>query len=60
MVGDLKHGRTVHSLARILCLYKGIKLRYVAPEGLGMPEAVKTFVNNKGVPQVSSNSYIRH
>ncbi len=27
MVGDLKHGRTVHSLARILTLYEGVQLR---------------------------------
>ncbi len=27
MVGDLKHGRTVHSLAKILTLYEGVQLR---------------------------------
>lgn len=56
MVGDLKHGRTVHSLARILCLYHGIKLRYVAPKGLGMPEAIKTFVRSKGISQEEFSS----
>lgn len=30
MVGDLKHGRTVHSLARLLSLFS-VKLNYVSP-----------------------------
>jgi len=33
MVGDLKHGRTVHSLARLLTLYDGVRICYVHPEG---------------------------
>ncbi|PAV82102.1 hypothetical protein WR25_27009 isoform A [Diploscapter pachys] len=46
MVGDLKHGRTVHSLAKLLCVYEGITLHYVSPtEGLGMPEDVCNYVN---------------
>jgi aspartate carbamoyltransferase len=36
LLGDLKHGRTVHSLARLLSLYK-VRLNYVAPEILRMP-----------------------
>jgi aspartate carbamoyltransferase len=36
LLGDLKHGRTVHSLARLLSLYK-VKLNYIAPEILRMP-----------------------
>jgi len=36
LLGDLKHGRTVHSLARLLSLYK-VKLNYVAPDILRMP-----------------------
>lgn len=50
MVGDLKHGRTVHSLARLLTLYR-VNLQYVSPDGLKMPDSVKTYVHNKGVPQ---------
>jgi len=50
MVGDLKHGRTVHSLARILTKYN-VNLRYVSPEELKMPEEVKDYVSNKGIPQ---------
>jgi len=50
MVGDLKHGRTVHSLARMLTLYK-ISLRYVCPPGLEMPKSVCDFVSSKGIEQ---------
>ena len=53
-MGDLKHGRTVHSLARLLTLYD-VDLRYVCPSGLEMPEEVTRFVAKKGVRQVSYN-----
>jgi aspartate carbamoyltransferase len=36
MLGDLKYGRTVHSLARLLSLYNA-HLNYVSPEILKMP-----------------------
>jgi aspartate carbamoyltransferase len=39
MVGDLKHGRTVHSLARLLALHD-VRLNYVSPEQLAMPEEI--------------------
>lgn len=52
MVGDLKHGRTVHSLARMLTLYKIRELRYVSMDALGMPEDVMDFVQSKGIKQV--------
>jgi aspartate carbamoyltransferase catalytic subunit len=37
LVGDLKHGRTVHSLIKLLSLYRGLKITLVAPAGLEMP-----------------------
>jgi len=37
VVGDLKHGRTVHSLARLLALHPGLRLSLAAPEGLELP-----------------------
>ena len=51
MVGDLKHGRTVHSLARILTMYEGVQLRYVTPLNLEMPQDVVEFVKSRGVQQ---------
>ena len=51
LVGDLKHGRTVHSLARLLTLYK-VTLRYVCPESLTMPAGVTRYVAERGIRQV--------
>ncbi|KAK2855926.1 hypothetical protein Q5P01_004661 [Channa striata] len=50
MVGDLKHGRTVHSLAKLLTQYR-ITLRYVAPKNLHMPAEIIRFVASKGIKQ---------
>ncbi|WP_096084651.1 aspartate carbamoyltransferase [Agaribacterium haliotis] len=38
MIGDLKFGRTVHSLIRLLRLYRNIHVVLVSPEELSMPE----------------------
>lgn len=45
MVGDLKYGRTVHSLVQALSLF-GATFHFVSPESLKMPSAVKTWVKN--------------
>ncbi|MFZ5879323.1 MAG: aspartate carbamoyltransferase [Chloroflexota bacterium] len=50
MLGDLKYGRTVHSLARLLSLYD-VKINYVSPEILRMPKEVMDEVAAKGIPQ---------
>uniref|UniRef100_A0A9J7ZDJ3 Multifunctional protein CAD n=1 Tax=Cyprinus carpio carpio TaxID=630221 RepID=A0A9J7ZDJ3_CYPCA len=55
MVGDLKHGRTVHSLARLLTQYR-ITLCYVAPKNLSMPAEIIDFVASKGIKQEEFNS----
>ncbi len=54
MLGDLKYGRTVHSLARLLALYK-VKLNYIAPEMLRMPPAIIEELNQRGVLQKEWN-----
>ncbi|KAJ1728750.1 Carbamoyl-phosphate synthase [Coemansia biformis] len=41
MVGDLKNGRTVHSLARVLSQYNNVMINYVSPQSLAMPASVK-------------------
>lgn len=38
MVGDLKYGRTIHSLSRLLCLRQNVKLVYVSPPNLQLPQ----------------------
>jgi aspartate carbamoyltransferase len=50
MLGDLRYGRTVHSLARLLSLYQ-IRLNYVSPPILRMPPALLEELNQRGVPQ---------
>ncbi|GBP10933.1 CAD protein [Eumeta japonica] len=50
LVGDLKNGRTVHSLARLLTHYQ-VQLQYVSPPGLGMPKHVMDYVASKQIPQ---------
>jgi aspartate carbamoyltransferase len=50
LLGDLKHGRTVHSLARLLSLYK-VKLNYVAPDILRMPVELIEELKAKGIEQ---------
>ena len=49
MIGDLKYGRTVHSLSRLLSLYK-VKLNFVSPELLKMPQEILAELHEKGVP----------
>lgn len=56
MVGDLKHGRTVHSLARLLTRYK-VRLNYVAPPTLQMPEEIVEEIEKAGTKQVFMISY---
>jgi aspartate carbamoyltransferase catalytic subunit len=41
LCGDLKFGRTVHSLARALCRYEGIEFILISPEELRVPDYVK-------------------
>jgi aspartate carbamoyltransferase len=56
MLGDLKYGRTVHSLARLLSQFSNIKLNYVSPDILKMPKEVMEEVAEKGVPQAEFSS----
>lgn len=37
LLGDLKHGRTVHSLCHLLALYKDLKIQLVSPDALQLP-----------------------
>lgn len=50
MVGDLKNGRTVHSLARLLAMHE-VQLNYVSPKELAMPEALTWELADSGARQ---------
>ena len=47
MVGDLKHGRTVHSLARLLSLFE-VTLHFVSPGILQMPDEILKELADRG------------
>ncbi|MDT8305546.1 MAG: aspartate carbamoyltransferase [Anaerolineae bacterium] len=49
MVGDLRYGRTVHSLTKLL-LHYDVSLRFVSPEILRLPLTVMNEVIDAGVP----------
>jgi len=51
LVGDLKHGRTVHSLAKLIARYEGLNttINLVSPEGLRMPGYVVDFLKAANV-----------
>lgn len=49
MVGDLKYGRTVHSLTKLLANYN-VEFVFVNPDILSMPADVLQVVQQKGLP----------
>lgn len=49
MLGDLKHGRTVHSLVNLLCTMYSVSLNFVSPDSLAMPASVISAAKRAGV-----------
>ena len=49
LIGDLKFGRTVHSLANALGLFKNIKIYLVSPPELKMPQEILIDLNKTNV-----------
>ena len=47
--GDLRYGRTVHSLADALTKYNNIRLHTIAPEGLDLPNHLKQDLTDAGM-----------
>ncbi|MBT1451626.1 aspartate carbamoyltransferase [Glaciecola sp. XM2] len=48
MIGDLKFGRTVHSLAKMLTLFKNVKFTLISPKELSMPSYICDSITNAG------------
>ncbi|KAG1744993.1 uncharacterized protein EDB91DRAFT_1122034 [Suillus paluster] len=48
ILGDLKNGRTVHSLVTLLCHYS-VRLNFVAPPALAMPAKVVSAARKAGI-----------
>ena len=57
LCGDLKFGRTVHSLIAAMSRYTGIKFVLISPEELKVPRYVKeTYINAKAIPYEQTES----
>lgn len=56
LIGDLKFGRTVHSLTHALGLFKNIKIYLISPPELKMPQEVLHDLNKTNVEYKEVNS----
>lgn len=56
LIGDLKNSRTIHSLVKLLSLRNNVRLKYVSPKGLEMPEYLVKYINSKGLEQSKHKS----
>ena len=54
-VGDLKYGRTVHSLAQALSLFD-CKFQFIAPDALAMPDYLLRELDSKNIEYSRANS----
>ena len=50
LCGDLKFGRTVHSLINALTRYEGIRFIFISPEELRVPDYITDALKEKGIP----------
>ncbi len=56
--GDLKFGRTVHSLITAMERYEGVKFILISPEELKLPSYVKKPLKEKGIPYVQTTDLL--
>ncbi|MGN1081123.1 MAG: aspartate carbamoyltransferase [Acutalibacteraceae bacterium] len=56
LCGDLKFGRTVHSLIAALSRYAGIKFVLISPAELKLPDYVKDGLDDKGIQYTETDS----
>ncbi len=50
LCGDLKFGRTVHSLINALVRYDNIRFVFISPEELKVPDYITDMLKDKGIP----------
>ena len=50
LCGDLKFGRTVHSLINALVRYPGIRFLFISPEELRIPDYITDMLKEKNIP----------
>lgn len=56
IIGDLKFGRTVHSLCKLLTQYQNITVVLISPNELKMPEAIVEQMRSAGIEITESDS----
>jgi len=56
LVGDLKFGRAVHSLIKILCLYEGATINLISPKELKLPNSYIDLLTKAGVKITQSEN----
>ncbi|MXP56454.1 aspartate carbamoyltransferase [Pantoea sp. Mhis] len=49
MVGDLKYGRTVHSLTQAMQKFKGNRFFFIAPNALSMPISITNMLDEQNI-----------
>lgn len=59
ITGDLKYGRTVHSLMKMLSLYKRITFTLISPPGLEMPSDIIDYVAARGDHTIEQTDSMR-
>lgn len=50
LCGDLKFGRTVHSLINALVRYENVRFKFISPEELRVPDYIIEMLKEKGIP----------
>lgn len=55
MIGDLKYGRTVHSLCKLLCMFPTVSVTLVAPVELAMPADLVEMMRVAGLTVVETD-----
>lgn len=55
LCGDLKFGRTVHSLVKAMSRYKNIKFALISPKELSMPDYIKSdYLDSNGIEYIEA------
>jgi aspartate carbamoyltransferase catalytic subunit len=49
LIGDLKYGRTVHSLCKLLTLFNNVQVKLISPQALAMPGEIVEQMRQAGL-----------
>ena len=58
IMGDLKYGRTVHSLMKLMSLYEGVTFRLFSPPSLELPAEITEYALSRGGKVIDCNNQI--